>query len=184
MFKRNTNEENPVRIPGLYCIKSHICTLNSDVCCTECCYSMQALDFRCPAEVLSRYLLFVLKSETVLVEIQKRQPLGRWQGGRGEEFCCCWAGESSPVFTGVPRSSFRSGVCVCLCAHLDSSVGSPCCQDTAQWPVWSRNSELELLVAAMTDSGAAAGDCLVPSCHTGVILSSEAIHNTFAFFLE
>lgn len=118
MFKRNTNEENPVRIPGLYCIKSHICTLNSDVCCTECCYSMQALDFRYPAEVLSRYLLFVLKSETVLVEIQKRQRLGRWQGGRGEEFCYCWAGESSPVFTGVPRSGFRSGVCVCVCVHI------------------------------------------------------------------
>lgn len=40
----------------------------------------------------------------------------------------------------------------------------------------------ELSVAAVADSGAAAGDCLVPSCHTGVILSSGAIHNTFAFF--
>lgn len=29
MFKRNTNEQNTVRIPDLYCIKIQICTLNS-----------------------------------------------------------------------------------------------------------------------------------------------------------
>ena len=65
MVETHTNEQKPVRIPALYFIKIQICNLNTDTCCVECLYPMQALDFRCPAKVLFGYLLCVLRKDSV-----------------------------------------------------------------------------------------------------------------------